>query len=153
MKNMGGMNIFKLLEIKKDSDSDKAGVAVGINLKISEIDFKCPITSVCYTDQELHKEIRNIREGLERIAQDAKDRLKRNVIGEKSIITPDMAPGDMWKVLEEIPDEEVFIEQFNSLEEDIRGKVAEYVLTQCSVFSGKGAVFSARYNEGTKFIE
>ena len=150
---MGGINIFKLLEIKKDSDSDKAGVAVGIDLKISEIGFNCPITPVCYTEQELHKEIGHIREGLERIAQDANDRLRRRGPENQSVITPDMGPSDMWKVLEEIRDEELFVERFNSLERDIRGKVAEYVLTQCSVFSGKGAIFSARYNEVTKFIE
>ena len=150
---MAGINIFKLLEIKKDTNSGKAGVAVGIDLKLSEIDINCPITPACYTEQELRKEIRHIQEGLERIEKDAKDRLKRNDLREKSVITPDMGPSDVWKALEEIRDEELFVEHFNSLEEDIRGKVAEYVLTQCSVFSGKGAIFSARYNEGTKLIE
>ena len=41
----------------------------------------------------------------------------------------------------------------DNLEETKRKEVAEHVLTRCNIFSGRGAVFSARYDSETGYME
>ena len=102
---------------------------------------------------QLIKEVGFIHENLNKIVEDARNRFNEDGFVGKFIISADMKPGDIWSALEKIEDQDFFIEQFNILEEEIRKAVAEHVLTQCNVFSGKGATFSARYNEQTKCME
>jgi len=142
-----------LLEIKEGDKSNKLGFSIGINLKISEFDVNFPVIPACYTEQELINEVESIYKNLNKIVEEAKERMKKISSGGKITITSDMKPVEIWDALEEFLDEELFVEQFNLLEEDIRETVAEHVLTRCNVFSGKGAVFSKRYNERTKYIE
>jgi hypothetical protein len=63
-----------------------------------------------------------------------------------------MSPDEIWQVLSETADEDRFIDLFNQLEREKRKEVAEYVLTQCNVFTGRGAVFSARYDSETALL-
>ena len=150
---MKEMNLFKLLEIKEDTKSNKMGFSLGINLKISEFEIEFPIIPICYNENELIREVGLVYKNLDKIVGEAKKGLKRISSGGKISITPEMKPDDIWSALEKFQAEEIFVEQFNGLEEDIRKAVAEYVLTKCNVFSGKGAIFSKRYNERTKYIE
>jgi hypothetical protein len=68
-------------------------------------------------------------------------------------LSPDMPTEEIWKVLSATKDESSFIDLFNQLNEEKRREVAEYVLSQCNVFSGRGAVFSSRYNSETALLE
>jgi hypothetical protein len=65
----------------------------------------------------------------------------------------DMGPEEIWEILSNITDEDLFIGSFNRLEETKRNEVAEYVLTQCNIFSGKASVFSSRYNNEKGLME
>ena len=64
-----------------------------------------------------------------------------------------MSPEEIWLILSELSQEDLFAESFNSLEEGTRKAVAEHVLTQCNVFSGMPSVFSSRYNSETGLLE
>ena len=150
---MGRIDIFKLLKMEERGENKRTGFSVCLNSKVSELDFNFPLTRVCYSEEQLIKEVGFIHENLNKIVEDARNRFNEDGFVGKFIISPDMKPGDIWSALEKIEDQDFFIEQFNILEEEIRKAVAEHVLTQCNVFSGKGATFSARYNEQTKCME
>jgi hypothetical protein len=64
-----------------------------------------------------------------------------------------MAPDKVWVILKEMDGEEAFVEAFNQLDQARRGLVAEHVLTKCNIFSGRAAIFSARYNSAIGLIE
>jgi hypothetical protein len=150
---MDEKNIFKLIEIENNAHNNTCGLSIGINIKIGKTDLDCPVTQVCYTEQELIEEAKIIQKDMDKILEDAEDRFNKGGSGYKVSISPGMKPSDIWSELEKIEDEGLFVEQFNVLDEENREAVAEHVLTQCNVFSGKGAIFSKRYNQGTKYIE
>ena len=58
-----------------------------------------------------------------------------------------------WSILSQIKEEDHFIRSFNGLDENKRREVADYVLTHCNVFSGKGSAFSARYSNVSGLLE
>jgi nitroreductase len=59
----------------------------------------------------------------------------------------DLPAAKIWAASLSGMEEEAFVEAFNGLEEVKRREVAEYILTQCNVFSGNAMIFSARYDE------
>ncbi|SMC23148.1 hypothetical protein SAMN02746041_01670 [Desulfacinum hydrothermale DSM 13146] len=58
----------------------------------------------------------------------------------------DLAPEEVWKQMEAAASEEDMFRYFNALSEDKRRQVAEYILTQVSMFKGRGPVFAEHYN-------
>ncbi|MBN2123823.1 MAG: nitroreductase [Deltaproteobacteria bacterium] len=62
-------------------------------------------------------------------------------------------PADrIWAALSGMREKE-FIDAFNRMKEVKRREVAEYVLTQCNVFSGNAMIFSGRYDEASALME
>ena len=59
---------------------------------------------------------------------------------------------EIWAALSGMS-EKAFVEAFNRLKEVKRREVAEFVLTQCNVFSGNAMIFSARYDETSALME
>jgi len=68
-------------------------------------------------------------------------------------VTPEMSPEQIWSILSQINEEGLFIKGFNSLDDTKRRELAEYVLTRCNIFSGKGSIFSERYNSESGLLE
>ena len=68
-------------------------------------------------------------------------------------LQPGMEPKEVWEILSSIDDGEAFADYFNNLPEVKRREVADYALTRCNIFSGKGAVFSSRYNNESALLE
>ena len=65
----------------------------------------------------------------------------------------DMAPEEIWALLSEVDDEDLFVTTFNNLEESRRREIAEHVLTHCNIFTGQASVFSSRYDNESGFME
>jgi hypothetical protein len=63
-----------------------------------------------------------------------------------------MKPQEIWADLCGLGGEEAFVRSFNDIESDTRREVAEYVLSEISVFSGKGAILSARYDSSSALL-
>ena len=72
---------------------------------------------------------------------------------EETEFTPEMSPEQIWSILSQIDEEDLFIKGFNSLDDTKRRELAEYVLTRCNIFSGKGSIFSERYNSESGLLE
>lgn len=104
------------------------------------------------TQEELQKEVHTIHVELQHILEEAKNLFEKNVIP-ASELQQDMDAEQIWKVLNNIKDEQQFIVTFNSLHEKKRREVANFVFTQCNAFAGKASVFSLRYNSDSALLE
>lgn len=108
---------------------------------------------MCYSDRDLAIEVERIQDSLNRIAETGKG-LFQGVSPDKGMgITAEMAPEEIWSILSEITEDDLFVESFNGLGPARRTEVAEHVLSNCNIFSGKSAVFSARYDNKTGLME
>lgn len=147
------IDIFKIIENKEKEKGDKKGICIGIDIRIAKRDISCPLSKVCYSYDDFEGEVEEIESHLERIRGEAKRLLERPAEIAGFEFAPEMSPGEIWSILSGIQEESAFVERFNSLDDARRREVAEYVLTRCNIFSGKGAVFSARYDNETGYME
>ncbi len=90
---------------------------------------------------------------MERVLEEAKTHFKGPAQKGDSGFEPETSAEEIWPILTGIKDESIFVERFNSLDDTKRREVAEYILSKCNIFSGRGSVFSARYNNGTGYME
>jgi len=80
--------------------------------------------------------------------------LKKKIRKEKKLkFTPEMSSEQIWSILSQIDEEGLFIKGFNGLDDTRRRELAEYILTRCNIFSGKGSIFSERYNSESGLLE
>ncbi len=126
---------------------------VGIELKGAGRSIRCPLTE---GSEDYGKVIEQIG-ALQQSLQELRERIESKIsISEKGVdldFPPGTPPEEIWNRLCEIKEEETFVEGFNSLPPEQRLGVADFVLTHCNIFSGRAAVFSARYDNETGFME
>jgi len=146
-------DIFKIIEVHDKKEDDKRGVCIGIDVRIADREVSCPVSGACYSDKELAIEVERIQEDLNRIAESGKGLFGVDIPDKGLRITPEMATEEVWSILSEIEEEDLFIEIFNGLDATRRTEMAEHVLSRCNIFSGKAAVFSARYDNKTGLLE
>ncbi len=146
-------DIFEVITVTDKEESDKTGIRLGINIKIAGHETLCPITRTCNSYEALEMEVTTIKENLESILHTTKGIFGASTNGDMFEFRSDMGPEEIWEILSNITDEDLFIGSFNNLEEIKRKEVAEYVLTQCNIFSGKASVFSARYSNETGLMK
>jgi hypothetical protein len=146
-------DIFKIIKVDNQKEAGKKELSIGIDLQIADRENRCPVSENCQSYEELLDEIEAIQRNLEGIKAEAKTYFKEPASEDDSEITAEMSPAEVWTILSKIQDEMDFVERFNSLDDTRRKEVADHVSTKCSVFSGRGSVFSARYNNKTGVME
>jgi hypothetical protein len=146
-------DIFKIIEVQEKREDDKKGLCIGIDVRIANRDLLCPVSGVCYSEEDLTVEVEKIQESLNQMKEAGKGLFGVDLPDKGLRITPEMAPEEVWSILSEIADEDLFVGSFNSLDPGKRTQVAGHVLANCNIFSGKGAVFSARYDNKTGLIK
>ncbi|MBW1704039.1 MAG: hypothetical protein JRJ86_02615 [Deltaproteobacteria bacterium] len=146
-------DIFKIIELHEKRENNKRGVCIGIDVRIANREVSCPVSGVCYSEGELAIEAKRIQEDLNRIAYTCKGLFGVDLPDKGLRITPEMAPEEIWSILSEIAEDDLFVETYNGLDPTRRTEVAEHVLSNCNIFSGKAAVFSARYDNKTGLME
>ncbi|MBN2032048.1 MAG: hypothetical protein JW836_02140 [Deltaproteobacteria bacterium] len=145
--------MFELvIEPKKEGLTDTE-VSLGVRVKIAGHEVLCPVTKSCGDRTALELEVKRMVDQLEAIKTKAGKLFESSFRQGKLGFRPDMTPPEIWAVLSGIKDESEFVQSFNSLDETMRRKVAEHVLTRCNIFSGKAAVFSSRYDDATGVME
>jgi hypothetical protein len=142
-------DIFELMIIKDKEKGENIEAGVGMRVKLAGLETMCPVTRTYPSYEALELDLLAMRKNVDGLLERAKVLFERSEKQADLGLDPDMAPEEIWPVLSGIGDEKAFVEAFNSLEEAKRREVAEHVLTQCNIFSGKAAVFSARYDEKT----
>jgi hypothetical protein len=146
-------DIFKLLHSEKGEPWDEKTVTVGIRVQIADQEVDCPVSQPCRSEKELAEAVEHVREDLERVVEQGKRVLGAISAAVDLGIQPGMSGREVWAVLAQIEDEDQFVRSFNKLTDDQRIEVAEHVLTECNVFSGKASTFSERYNSRTTLME
>jgi hypothetical protein len=147
------IDVFRIIECNGGEGTDRKGFCLGIDIRIGEEKIPCPVTRVCRSMKELEGEVQEVRDHLDRIMDEGRRHYGELRPAQDMSFSPEMSPEEIWSALSKIGDEAQFAQGFNGLEESRRKEVAEYVLTNCNVFSGKGALFSARYDSDTGFLE
>ncbi|MFC1867255.1 hypothetical protein ACFL0H_03885 [Thermodesulfobacteriota bacterium] len=146
-------NIFKMMTVG-NKDKDRQAVRIGININIGESDERvCPVSRVCGSYDAFESEVRDIKENLGNVLSRAKRVFEKSSPYTELDLTPDMKPEEIWETLSTTTDEEIFIDGFNGMDEAKRKEVADHVLTRCNIFSGKGSLFSSRYNNKSGLLE
>jgi len=147
------MGIFEMISGSGSGVGEGPFVCIGIPLKAGGHDVMCPVSKRCVSYGALEIEVQAIKDELDALLQRAKESFEDSATEDALGLRADMSPEEIWSVLSELSQEDLFAKGYNSLDEGTRRAVAEHVLTQCNVFSGMASVFSSRYNSETGLLE
>ena len=136
-----------------DQGEGKTSVRLGIRVKIAGHEAICPISRPCGSYEALKKESQVIRDQMKEIEQSARSLFRDRPSQSGINIDPDMPPEEVWNILSTITDEATLVAAFNDLDASQRQAVAEYILTQCNIFSGKATIFSSRYDSVSGILQ
>ena len=145
--------IFEMMTETEKEEKGKITVSVGIRLKMGGYETTCPVSRGCDSYETLEIEVRTIKNGLDNLLAQAKEVFGQTTTEKGLNLRSDMEPEEIWSILSAVSEEDLFIRTFNNLDEAKRREVAEHVLTQCNIFSGKASVFSSRYDNETGLME
>lgn len=141
-------DLFDILETE-DQETGRKSVRLALRLSVAGNQTFCPVSGPCDSSEALEEEFRSLLEALEQTKRKAQEILGPQTVPAGLPIDPDASPGDVWSFLSSLPDEGKMVRGFNKLDPAKRQAVAEHVLTHANIFSGRGAVFSSRYNAET----
>ena len=144
--------LFEIMTEKNEEDS-RIGVRIGIRVKIGEHEMIHPVSGICNSTEALDREIGTIEEDIENIRETSRHILEGSSEPAGIELGSDMAPEEVWKILSSVHEEAVFLESFNRMDEAKRKEVADYILTRCNIFTGKGVLFSSRYDHESGLLE
>ncbi len=146
-------NIFRIIEQQSTAGPNTIKVAIGIDLRIGNSPLECPVTETVTEYSEFSHQIDLIQEELEKLRKEARSLFYSVQNGARYQFPPTMSPQEIWEKLVQIENKAQFVDIFNSLPENRRKDIAEYVFGHCNVFSGKGSLFSTRYNNKSMLLE
>jgi len=145
---------FKISACDKPPTAGGETFCIGIPVRAAGRETVIPLSDSCHTFEEMVRAARDIQDDLKSLVKEAEGIFQRATLSDAGVHFPaGMPPDKIWDILKELDKEEAFVKAFNQLEEERRGRVAEHVLTKCNIFSGRAAVFSARYNSATGLLE
>lgn len=147
------------LAIEKDIDEKTSKVGISKEVSISDgtganLNGSILLIPGCDSYQLLEQEVAAIKKELESLLEESKTIFRdRGIIAE----TPDMdeskSAQEIWELLSTIQRPEMFSAAFNAMSYEKRIEVADYILSQCNVFSGPASMFSMRYNSEEGLLE
>jgi hypothetical protein len=145
------------LEIEKGVDNKKQ-VGVSVNIDItngegSKLSGSVLLIPKCDSYKILQKEVTQIKEELDSLLERSKRLFETEAGKEGPEMNENMSAKEIWDILSMIKNPEILSEEFNSMSHQKRLEVADYVLANCNVFSGPGAIFSMRYNSEEAVLE
>lgn len=146
-------DIFRIIKANNKREENKKTISIGIDLQIAGREICGQVSEDCHSYEDLVVEVGGIKRNLESVLDEAKKHFKGPEPKGDSGFEPETSDEEIWTILSGIQNESIFVERFNSLDDTKRREVAEYVLSKCNIFSGRGSVFSARYNNGTGYME
>lgn len=146
-------NIFEMMTVTDKEKRDETKIRLGICLKVGEVETICPISGICNSYDAFEREVQAVKNSLERVMNMAKEIFSGSSLQETLELKSDMPAEKIWSILSSVDEENLFVNSFNSLDETKRKEVAEYVLTQCNIFSGKASIFSARYSNDSYLMD
>ncbi len=146
-------DIFEIISFAQQEKGEEPEVAIGLRLTIGSLPIRCPVSRFCRSYEELEEQAQGIIGRITALLTEAKGLFVGAGVASDLGLNPVMEPDAVWSILSRIEDEDLFVATFNGLEERQRREVADYILTQCNIFTGNAAVFSSRYEGATGRLE
>ena len=147
------MKLFHLIERGSGPGAAEKNVSLGIRIKMGDQEGVFPVSPECGSVEALSREIEGLQKELEDAFETGRSFFQGKGFEGGKGITDDLSPEEVWSLLSHMAGEEPFGEHFNAMAEERRRAVAEYILTSCNIFSGKAAVFSARYDSDSALLK
>ena len=146
------------LEIEEGVDEKNSKVGVSVNIDIangegSNLSGSVLLIPKCSSYKILQEEVSRIKEELDNLLDRSKGLFEGEAEKEGLDVNEDKSAKEIWDILSTIKDPEILLVKFNSLSHQRRLDVADYVFTNCNIFSGVASVFSARYNSEEGILE
>ncbi|WP_028320661.1 hypothetical protein [Desulfatiglans anilini] len=145
--------MFKLIRMDQAGGERKPGLRIDIDIAVGGKAMPCPCTETCFDERSFAAEIKALQDALDGLLKEGTRFLSGAAKSGAAGLNPQDPPEKIWAALSKMPGEEDFILAFNSLDDAKRAETSEYILTQCGMFSGKGAVFSKRFNHASGLLE
>jgi len=145
--------IFAMVTELTSGEGGETFVHIGIPLRIGGHVTTCPISNPCASYGALEAEVQSLKAHLDALLHKAEAVFEGSATEDGLDLRPDMTPEEIWSILSELSDDDLFVRGYNGLDEPKRRAVAEHVLTHCNVFAGKAATFSSQYNSDTGLLE
>lgn len=108
------------------------------------------VISACRSLDELKAEISRMKENLDGLVEMAQRKLL--AIQSGGLEPGPVDPAQAWKKMEGLAADREMFDYFNALVSEDRERIADYVLTQVSMFKGRGPVFSEHYDASTHLL-
>jgi hypothetical protein len=138
--------------IKVESNgASSSSYTLQLGVKDPETGKMIDFTMSCHSVEEFEKELAFIKVELDGLAREAAEAVKRFQHDSKDHVAMD--PGQVWHEMEHFASEEEMFTRFNSLSENDRKIVADYIFTHVNMFRGRGAVFAEHYDSDACTLE
>jgi len=147
------------LEIEKGEDDNNSRVGVSVRVDITEgegskLSGSALLIPKCSSYKVFEEEFTRIKEELDTLLERSK-KIFGAEDGEEDDweVNENTGAKEIWDILSKIKDPGLLSVKFNTLSHQKRLEVADYVLTNCNVFSGPASIFSMRYNSEEGVLE
>ena len=152
--------MMRKLTLETEKAPQDMGTKVGVSLAFevagqqgSKVQGSVFLIQKCDSYESLEGEISLLKAELDSLLKEAKERFGPGPGQEHVELNGKMGAAELWEILSAVTDTEVLVRQFNSLSRERRQEIADYVFTQCNVFTGVASVFSQRYNNAEAKLE
>jgi len=153
------MNKQLTLAIEKDSGEKTSKVGISKEVAIdddrgSNLSGSISLIAGCGSYQRLEQEVAAIKGELETLLEDSK-RIFNNQGSSDAVPEVDESKSaqEIWETLSAIQPPEKFSAAFNAMSYEKRVEVADYILSNCNIFSSPGSLFSMKYNSDEGLIK
>ena len=150
--------MMRKLTLETEKAPQHTGTKVGVSLAFevagqqgSKVQGSVFLIQKCDSYETLEGEISRLKGELDGLLEEAREQYGPGPGQEHVKLDEELGAAELWENLSAVTDIEVLVRQFNSLSREKRQEIADYVFTQCNVFTGVASVFSQRYdNEEAK---
>lgn len=129
-----------------EMDSGGNAGAGGVSLVVQDSDNQTRITLIpaCRDIEEFERALASLKNELEGQIAKAAQAFEAMEVEDESLLK---SPEEVWERMKSCATEQEMFDVFNSLDQSLRQETAEHILTQVSMFSGRGPIFAAHYEQ------
>ncbi|UCE35597.1 MAG: hypothetical protein JSV40_06800 [Deltaproteobacteria bacterium] len=150
--------MMRKLTLETEKAPQDTGTKVGVSLTFevagqqgSKVQGSVFLIQKCDSYETLEGEISRLKGELDSLLEEAKEQYGSRPGQEHVELNEELGAAELWEILSAVTDTEVLVRQFNSLTREKREEIADYVFSQCNVFTVIDSMFSQRYdNEEAK---
>ena len=149
----GPDDMMSKLTLETEEAAQDRGTKVGVSVTFeiagqqgSNVQGSVFLIQGCDSYETLEGEVSRLKGELDGLLMEAKGRFGPGPGQEHLELDEELDAAELWDNLSAVTDNELLVRQFNSLSREKRQEIADYVFTQCNVFTGVASVFSQRYN-------